>query len=65
MRTKTAFIITLVTDPKENNEIAGKLEFVENGERITFCNWDELKAVIIESLLDDANPGRLRSNLRS
>ena len=65
MRTKTAFIITIITDPAEDYEIAGKLEFVKNGDSITFCNWDELKALVIERLKDDANSGGLKSKLRS
>ena len=66
MRTKAAYIITLITDITESTEIAGKLEVVKNGESVNFCNWDELKTLIIENLVDDdifSKTGGIRSRL--
>jgi hypothetical protein len=68
MRTKAAYIITLITDITESTEIAGKLEVVKNGESVNFCNWDELKTLIIENLVDDdisSKTGGIRSRLSS
>lgn len=50
MRTKTSYIITLITEPGEENEIAGKLEIVKNGECQHFRSWEELKQKILEGL---------------